>query len=143
MIKDTPMHIAIFADTHSQSFSRLHQALALADVAHPPEVHSDVGQFCQCFRSVAYHPDVVIMMPSCVEELKRLADDRDLFANSRTILILPDQESSVVSVGHLFHPRFIAFGDEDFQDLAAVLRHLCTHRQGRPDGQIQLESDSY
>jgi hypothetical protein len=132
------MQIAIYADAGSQSFNRLHQAIILADVGRPPEVHSDIRLFCECFRSVAYHPDVIILMPTCFEELETLAAVRELFANSRTIIVLPERESSVISVGHLFHPSFITFEDEDFQDVVAILKHLGKHRQCRIDMHSQV-----
>lgn len=127
------MHIAIYADAHSKSFNRLHQAITLVDVGQPPEVHSEVNRFCECFRALAYHPDVIIMMPTSNEELKDLVAVRDLFSSARTIVILPERDASVVSMGHLFHPSFITFNDEDFQDVAAILKHLCKHRQCRMD----------
>ena len=133
-IKETPMHIAIYADAYSKSFNRLHQAITLAELGRPPEVHSDVRRFCECFRALVYHPDVIIMMPTSYAELKDLVAVRDLFANARTIVILPERDASVVSMGHLFHPSFITFNDEDFQDVAAILKHLCKHRRCRMDG---------
>lgn len=123
------MRIAIYADAYSKSFNRLHQAITLADVGQPLEVHSDVSRFCECFRALAYHPDVIIMMPTSHEELMDLVAVRDLFVNARTIVILPERGAFVVSMGHLFHPSFITFNDEDFQDVAAILKHLCKHRQ--------------
>lgn len=134
--KEPPMQIAIYANAESQSFNRLHQAITLANVGRPPEVHSDVRLFCECFRALAYHPDVIIMMPTCFEELETLAAVRDLFANSRTIMVLPMRESALISVGHLFHPSFITFADEDFKDVVAILKHLCRHRQ------CQIDMDS-
>jgi hypothetical protein len=122
------MHIAIYADAESQPFKRLHDAITLADVGQPPEVHSDLNLFCMCFRAVAYHPDLIIIMPTCLDELEALAVVRDLFASIRTIVILPEREPPTISLGHLFHPSFITFDDDDFQDLALILKHLCSHR---------------
>jgi hypothetical protein len=122
------MHIAIYANTDSQSFKRLHHIITSTDVGQPPEVHSDLNLFCECFRAVAYHPDLIIIMPTCFDELETLAVARDLFASIRTIVILPERDPPTISQGHLFHPSFITFDDDDFQDLALILKHLCSHR---------------
>lgn len=122
------MHIAIYADVDSQSFKRLLHAIRVADMGRPPEVHSDVSAFCERFRTVAYHPDLIIIMPTGLKELEVLADARDLFASSRTIVVLPKRESSVISTGHLFRPSFITFNDDDFGDVAAILKHLGRYR---------------
>lgn len=123
------MHIVIFADAGRPSFKRLQHALTLADVGRPDAVHSDVRLFCECFRAVAYHPDLIIIMPTCAQELEALAAVRELFASIRTIVILPGRGASHISLGHLFRPSFITFDDEDFQDVATILKHLDRHRQ--------------
>lgn len=122
------MQIAIFSDLNSQSFKRLLHAIQLADMGRPPEVHSDVKDFCGRFRTVAYRPDLIILMPTGLKALEVLADARDLFASSRIIVILPKREPSVVSMGHLFRPSFITFKDDDFGEVAAILRHLGQRR---------------
>jgi hypothetical protein len=122
------MHITIYADADSQSFKRLDDAITLADVGRPPEVHSDLNLFCDCFRAAAYTPDLIIIMPTSFDELTALAAARDLFASIRTIVILPEREPPTISLGHLFHPSFITFDDDDFQDVALILKHLCSHR---------------
>ncbi len=132
------MHIAIYADAQNQSFNRLHQAITWAAVARPAEVHSDIRLFCECFRVLDYHPDLIIIMPTGSQELEALAAVRELFTNSRTIVILPEREASTISIGHLFRPSFIAFDDEDFQDVAAILKHLCGHRQCGMDRKGEL-----
>lgn len=118
------MHIVVYTHPDGHAFHRLNQALASVDLDRPPAVHSDVDQFCACFRSVSSRPDVVIIMPERSEELDALAEIRDLFEDRRTVVILPERESGTVSKGHRFHPRFITFDDGDFTEVAAVLQHF-------------------
>lgn len=118
------MHIVVYANSAAESFHRLETALDALGLIHPPEIHSDMDSFRDRFHSVIDDPDVVIIMPASDEELDALAGFRDLFERARTIVILPSREPDVLAKGHTFRPRFIAFDDDHFEILAAVLGNL-------------------
>lgn len=55
------------------------------------------------------------------DELEALITRRDLLADFRTILVLPDSEENTVARGHLLRPRFVVYGDGDLPDASVVL----------------------
>jgi hypothetical protein len=55
------------------------------------------------------------------QELKELIARRDLLADFRTILTLPDDEEGTVADGHRLRPRFVVFSDGDLPDASVVL----------------------
>ncbi len=55
------------------------------------------------------------------DELEVLIARRDLLADFRTILVLPDSEESTIARGHLLRPRFVVYGDGDLPDVSVVL----------------------
>lgn len=55
------------------------------------------------------------------DELEGLIARRDLLADFRTILLLPDSEEDTTARGHLLRPRFVVYGDGDLADASVVL----------------------
>jgi hypothetical protein len=55
------------------------------------------------------------------EELDELIARRDLLADFRTILVLPDSEEGTTARGHLLRPRFVVYGDGDLPDASVIL----------------------
>jgi len=49
---------------------------------------------------------------------------RDLLAETKIILLLPDRKRATVSKGHNLYPRFLTYMDGDFSDVAAVLQKM-------------------
>ncbi len=118
------MHIVVYANSDSRTCERLNRAIDLVELEDPPEVHADVSLFCQRFRSMEAHPDIIIIMPSSHEELDILIRFQALFENTRTIVILPEREHATLSKGHKFHPSYITYNDDDFKEVTAILTHL-------------------
>ena len=71
---------------------------------------------------------VVVLLSETREEVVRLTAFRDLFADYRCILILPDSDPETISRGHGLYPRFLTHVDADAKDIAAVLAKMI--RQG-------------
>lgn len=55
------------------------------------------------------------------DELDTLIARRDLLADFRTILVLPDSDENTTARGHLLRPRFVVYGDGDLPDASVVL----------------------
>ncbi|MHB9099165.1 MAG: hypothetical protein ACYC5X_15220 [Syntrophales bacterium] len=55
------------------------------------------------------------------DELEKLIARRDLLADFRIILVLPDSEESTIARGHLLRPRFVVYGDGDLPDASVIL----------------------
>jgi len=64
---------------------------------------------------------VLILCPSCKEEVQELGALRELICDVRTILILPDGERDTIAIGHRFQPRFLTVPTPDFKDVSTVL----------------------
>ncbi|BBO81973.1 hypothetical protein DSCO28_25390 [Desulfosarcina ovata subsp. sediminis] len=118
------MNIIIFAHSDSSPYQRLNHAIASLDLVQALEVYGQLNHFCQRFRTIAHHPDIIIIMPDGSEELDRLIDHRELFENTRTIVILPQREEPLLSKGHKLRPSFITYCDDDFGEIIAVLQHV-------------------
>jgi hypothetical protein len=68
-------------------------------------------------------PDsVVFVLQICSrEELMEILPLREFLHDRRIILVLPDSEPEIVSLGHILRPRFITYEDSDYMDMSAIL----------------------
>jgi hypothetical protein len=76
---------------------------------------------------------VVILLAATTAELFHLLSARDFFEGSRIILVLPDGESTTISVGHKLRPRLLAFVDSDFREVTAVVEKMVRTSSPLPD----------
>lgn len=118
------MHIVIFSDCKNLAYHRLNQAISSLNTTQTIEVHDEIGLFVQRFRVITVRPDLIILVPNSPEELCELLIYRELFENYKIIIILPNREKETLSKSHQFHPSFITFEDEDFNDVATIIRHM-------------------
>lgn len=65
--------------------------------------------------------DVLILFAASKQELEGLLAIHDKFEEFRVILILPDRDTELVTVGHVLKPRFISFMDSDMGNLEKVI----------------------
>ena len=68
--------------------------------------------------------DVVVLYAGSVRELDALLRKRDLFADCRVILVLPDNGEETLHKGYMLRPRFVDFLDGDQSDLIKVVRNV-------------------
>lgn len=67
---------------------------------------------------------IAVLMIDDREEFANLMHLKDLFADMRIILVLPDRERCTISKAHLLGPRYLAYTDSSFEDVKAVLQKM-------------------
>ncbi len=79
------------------------------------------------------HPDIAVLLATSQKELSNIYSIRQLLADIRIILILPDRQPETISKGHKLYPRFLSYTDGSFKDIAAVLEKMLTiYRSKQP-----------
>jgi len=58
------------------------------------------------------------------KNLQQLASMRNIIADLRIILVLPDRNPKTIAEGHKLQPRFVAYKDSDFTEIGAVVRKM-------------------
>jgi len=71
---------------------------------------------------------VIVFLISSVKELTFLSSNRAHLFNSRYILILPNEEESLISMGFSLFPRYLAHTGYGFKDVAAVLEKMIKNK---------------
>lgn len=64
------------------------------------------------------------------EELMDLVGIRDLLLRIPMILVLPNQEESTVTKGHVLRPRYLAYADTDWNVVRDVFRKMVDRAAG-------------
>jgi hypothetical protein len=83
-------------------------------------------------RHSAGNEDIALLLAATPEDLNELVADQQVLNNLRIILILPDGEKGTIAKGHLLRPRFVAYQDGNFSDVASVLRKMSKARASDP-----------
>lgn len=115
------VEVMLFAPVKGQSiaFWKLF-SLAVGDCGRL----SIVGNMACCIdRLSCIHtrPDIVVLFPMNRRELAALEKIKDLLARVKIIVVVPDDQSETIRMGHALHPRYLSFADGDLSDVSAVL----------------------
>ncbi|MFZ5570781.1 MAG: hypothetical protein ACOZF0_10270 [Thermodesulfobacteriota bacterium] len=99
--------------------------------------HASLESLLKVLQQPSAEPRITVIAVSGSRELEALSRHRTTIGDMRTILILPDRTKATVHQALRLYPRFIAYRDGDFQDLAAILRKMnkkipksASHRHG-------------
>lgn len=69
-------------------------------------------------------PTLALLLPGRMEEIEGLVAIRHLFRGTPLILILPDREARSRALGYKLTPRFLAYADDDFSEVMAVMGRI-------------------
>lgn len=69
---------------------------------------------------------IVILLVSGMAELGKFVEVREYLSNKALILILPEEESVLISMGFRLRARYMGFRGGAFEDVAAVIARIQT-----------------
>lgn len=78
----------------------------------------------QRLRKFFQKPSVIILRAINKQNIQDLLSEKKVMGDAFIILILPARDENILSLGHRFSPRFIAFADSAFGDVASVLKKI-------------------
>ena len=115
----------MFSDGIDKSKSRRLQEVLKPVVARRSlEVYTKIEEFSVRIRRLPQNIDVAVLSVQNDQQLSALLSLSDYLDNARIVLILHDRNDHMISKGHLLHPRFLTFSDENFSDIAAVVAKM-------------------
>lgn len=119
------MCVILFSDDVDKSEnSRLQEALKPVVAEQSLEVFTKFEEFTDRIRRLPRDIDVAVLSVQNDYQLAALLSLGEYLDSVRIILILPDRNHHMVSKGHLLHPRFVTFNDDNYADVAAVLSKM-------------------
>lgn len=119
------MCVVIFSYGDDKSeCGRLQAALQTMVPQQPLEVFTKFEDFSARIRRLPIEIDVAVLLVQNDHHLTTLLSLEDYLDSIRIILVLPELESDMIRKGHLLRPRYIAFSDGDYSDVAAVMSKM-------------------
>jgi hypothetical protein len=73
----------------------------------------------------------MVLLTGNRKDLVDLLHTKDLFFDIPMILILPDHEQETMNLGFKMIPRFISYGDDNFEDVKVVLEKMIRQAERR------------
>jgi hypothetical protein len=103
------------------------------------ETYSDLDSLHRRLCRPRYGLAIAVLVAATGEELGELLAMRDLLADLRLILVLPDRNRETIAAGHRMAPRFISYVDSGIEEVEAVLEQMLQYnRNHTPDSIARL-----
>lgn len=127
------MSILVYSSEKEGVGKRLLTAIQSQATSDEIETFSTIGSFSKRLRQPLSRFDVAVLLTVHKNELLELLSIKDLFADVRIVLILPNSDKDTVSKGHTLYPRFVTYVDSDFKDLGIFLKKMFTLQHSKSD----------
>jgi hypothetical protein len=79
--------------------------------------------------------EIVLMVVDDLKEMGGIEEIEGLMRDLRLVLVLPDRDVQLVSQAHKLAPRFIAYADQDTEQVGAVMKRMtrdCRSKSAMP-----------
>jgi hypothetical protein len=88
------------------------------------EVYRKLDDVTHRLRQYRNNLTLAVIFAANQAELANILSLGELLRDLRVILVLPDRERDTIKKGHTLRPRYLAYADGDFSDVAAVLNKM-------------------
>jgi hypothetical protein len=92
------------------------------------EVYRTLEEFSLRLKHPAQPNSIALLAPGSRQDLMEMLSRRELLRDLRTIIIAPDHETETVAIAHQFRPRYLAYLNGGFGEIAAVVGKMVTTR---------------
>ena len=118
------MKVLYFAPMENGVCKRLQQSIEEVVWLENMEIYRTFEDLSGRLHQPLHNLSVAVLLATNREYLQELLSIRDLITDVRLIAVLPDRKKETIAKGHLLRPRFLAYADGDFADVAAVLEKM-------------------
>jgi hypothetical protein len=103
--------------------------------SHALEVFHSIDELTIRFREPRGSLAVMIFIGGSRKDLIDLHDIKNMFFDLPMILILPDRMKETARLGFKLYPRFVTYGDGNFEDVKGVLGNMLKQVEKRSSGE--------
>jgi hypothetical protein len=118
------MNLLLYSPTRDAVGERLQRVVEAFVFPDEIKVCRTLQDLSAALRRPNHHLATAVLLATTNEDLTGFLNIRDLLDNLRVILVLPDRHDETVTKAHGLRPRFLAYADGDFIDVAAVLNRM-------------------
>jgi hypothetical protein len=125
------MGILLFSTNGKECEDRMVRAISELSQRQNVEIYRKVSDLSKRFRRPRGDITVMILLTGNRKDLIGLLNAKDLFFDIPIILILVDYEQETTNLGFKMIPRFISYGDDNFEDVKGVLEKMIRQAERR------------
>ena len=118
------MTVFLYAKIEDGPGTRLERVIETFVPEENLEIYRTLDDLSHRLRQPGDNIAISVLLTASHEDLLDLLLIRDLLADVRIIIVLPDSEDKTIAKGHSLRPRFISYADSDFMDVGAVLSKM-------------------
>ena len=117
------MSLLFYSTSAKGQGKKLHRVIEVLVLKREIEIFRTIESLTRRLHrpGLGHNMTIAVFLAASKEELSELVSIRNLLADFRIILVLPDTRDDTISKGHTLSPRFLTYQDGDFLDVAAVL----------------------
>jgi hypothetical protein len=127
------MSVILYANAKTKAGKRLNDCLKEANFREQIDTYTTLdglsGRLQQPNYTYTYARLIAVVLAASSKELSAILAIKELFRDARIILIVPDRKKDTISAGHRLYPRYLAYADSNFNDVAAVLEKMVSYNQ--------------
>lgn len=116
------MRILLYAHTGDEDGVRLQGLLEQAAPRGSVERFDSLGSLSRSLQSSFTEPCLAVLVAKDRGEMLNIASFQSTFEGAQVVIVLPDQESEILSIAHQLRPRYLTYHSESFSDLLAVVQ---------------------
>ncbi len=117
------MRLIVYTNPKDDSASLLQDEISKIASLNVEFIHTPEN-FMRSLKSHMVSQSVVVFQATDQADFLFLDSIRNLLFDARLILILPDREKDTIKKGFSLYPRYMAYADDDYKDVAAVLKKM-------------------
>lgn len=119
------MNVFFYAPMKSSVSKRLQQKIEAVVPIEEMEIYTRIDTFSKRLcKPLLDDRSVAVLLAVTKEELKEILSIQDLITDLRVIVVLPDRKKETIAKGYLLRPRYLAYADGNFSDVAAILKKM-------------------
>lgn len=95
-----------------------------------------ISTMAKCLRKPCHGLKIGLLVISTPEEMVQIGKLQNLFRDLKLLLVLPGRDSEMVARAHQWTPRFIAYADNGYEQIGAVLNKMMGAKPGKQVGPV-------
>lgn len=119
------MSIIFFSSNKDKIIINLKKTIETVLPGVDVDLYQSVKELLYKLRQSSINDNVIaVLLIRSLDEIQDISSIDFFLKDIRILLILPDGSPEILSAGFSIHPRFIGYIDDDFNNIALVLRKM-------------------
>jgi hypothetical protein len=118
------MHLLVFSTDRDKCSKLLQATTSMSSDVLTLDLFNSLESFFEHLRQPIPPNTAALIVARDRRELRKLLPLSDFLWDLRMIVAVPDEKPETLELARRFRPRYVASGDDDFSNVAAVLKKM-------------------